>query len=309
MESAETSEFGRGTLGVSRCFAAMMIGMFGLEFWNDRILIESSKSNVAACVWLLAVASLIALSWYLLGVLMRSSKRSLSFDSDGLWRTHLGKERGLVRWGDIYSVKESSSALVLFDQAGDLLLKVDYERQAYFRIRNRIMEGMWFQPPDLPLDVCLPGAKVSGWVRFAFACAALLCLPLGLLLTSAPHSHGFVTIFLCGAVLCGLLALPRLKTILAADGITIRGRTYLYSEIRSVDASFMPGYQPSPKLTLDVVGSKRVVILTRGLTIDSLTLQRTLLWAVARGEVGLSSRRDPISSIEQIPASHSMPSM
>ncbi|GEM_PF-3891941 len=233
MESAETSEFGQGTLGVSRCFAAMIIGMLGLEFWNDRILIESSRSNVAACVWLLAVASLTALSWYLLGVLMRSSKSSLSYDSDGLWRTHLGKERGLVRWGDISSVKERSSALVLFDRAGHFLLKVDYERQAYFRIRNRIMEGMSFQPPELPLDVGLPGAKVSVWVRLAFACAALLCLTLGVFLTSAPHSPGFVTIFLCGAVLCGLLALPRLKAILAADGITIRGRRYLYSEISS----------------------------------------------------------------------------
>jgi hypothetical protein len=54
--------------------------------------------------------------------------------------------------------------------------------------------------------------------------------------------------------------------------------------MRSVDASFMSVYvgQYLARLTIDMVGGKPLVILPRGLAIDSLTLQRTLLWAMAR---------------------------
>jgi hypothetical protein len=93
-----------------------------------------------------------------------------------------------------------------------------------------------------------------------------------------------VALFLCGAVVCGLLALPHLNSIIAADGITIRGKTYRYTDMRSVDASFMrPNVgQHFPQLTIDMVEGKPLVILTKGLAIDSLTVQRTLLWAMAR---------------------------
>ncbi len=283
-ESVETSEFGQGTLVVSRCLVAALIGIFGVGLSIDGSLIDAPSSATALCVRLLMVCSLMGLSWYLLGVLMRSSKRSLSFDGEGLWRTQLGREQGLVRWHDIYGVKEGRSALALFDQAGQMMLKVEYERRSYFRIRGRIMEGMAFQPPELPVDVSLLGAKVSGLVRLAFACAALFCLGFAVLLSSSPHSHILVPLFLCGAVVCSLLAWPRLRAIIAADGLMIRGRAYLYADMRSIDASFMnvtPG-QYSPRLIIDMVGGQPLLILTRGLAIDSLSLQRTLLWARER---------------------------
>jgi hypothetical protein len=151
---------------------------------------------------------------------------------------------------------------------------------------------MAFQPPELPFDVGLPAAKVHGWVRLTFASAALVCLGLSILATSAARSHVWVPVLLCGAVLCGLFAFRRLKTSLATDGITIRGRTHSYSDIRYVEASFMSLNvgQVWPQLTLDIVGAKPMVILTRGLAIDSLTLQRTLLWAMAGGEAGRRRR-------------------
>jgi hypothetical protein len=39
-----------------------------------------------------------------------------------------------------------------------------------------------------------------------------------------------------------------------------------------------------PQLTIDMVGGKPLVILTKGVAIDSLTLQRTLLWARGGGK-------------------------
>jgi hypothetical protein len=282
-ESAETSKFGQGTLLISRCLVATLIGIFGLGFWNDHTIIDGGRSVATACVWLLVVSSLIGLSWYMLGLLMRASSRSLSFDNDGLWHTPVGKEQGLVRWNDICSVKEGSSALSLFDRDGRLALQVEYERDGYFRIRTQIMEGMSFNPPQLPFDVSAVGASVPGSVRLAFACAALICLGIGVLSTSAPRSHILVPLFFCCAVTCGLLAIPRLKVTIAADGITIRRRTYPYSAIRSIEASFlMIRSQYMPRLTLDVSADRPDMILTKGLAIDSLTLQRTMLWALAR---------------------------
>ena len=282
-DSVETSEFGRGTLVASRCVVAAIIGMFGLSFWNDRTLIDVPRSAEAAGVRFLVVSSLMGLSWYLLGVLMRSSGRNLSYDREGLWRTRDGKAQGLVRWGDICSVKERQTALSLFDRDGGLLLEVEHERDGYFRIRNQVMEQMSFQPPNLPLDVSLPSAHVSGSVRLALTCAALLCFGIGVLSIAGPQSHVLVPLFLCGAVMCGLLAWPRTKVILGVDGITIRGKTYPYLNIRSIEASFLsPYYVHTPRLMLDVGENKPVVILTNGLVIDSLTLQRTLLWVMAR---------------------------
>lgn len=280
----ETSEFGQGTLVVSRCWVAVLIGIFGFAFWKDPSIIGGTRSVQAACVWFLATSSLIGLSWYLLGVLMRSSKLTLSFDNDGLWHTHVGKEHGLVRWHNICRVKEGSSALSLFGRDGGLMLKVEYERHSYFGIRTQIMEQMSFPPPELPFDVSAPAAKVSGAVRLAFACAALLCVGIAALSTSAHRSHIWVPPLLCCAILCGLLALPRNRIAIAADGIEFRRTKYLFSDIRSVDASFMRlNYnQYFPRLTIDVGESKPVVILMKGLAIDSLTLQRTLLWAMAR---------------------------
>src|ERR1700685_1462851 len=72
-DSTETSEFGQGTLVVSRCLVAAIIGMAGLSFWSDRTLIDVPRSAEAAWVWFLVVSSLIVLSWFLLGVLMRSA--------------------------------------------------------------------------------------------------------------------------------------------------------------------------------------------------------------------------------------------
>jgi hypothetical protein len=204
-DSIETSEFGQGTLIASRCVAAVIIGMAGLSFWSDRTLIDIPRSAEAAGVWFLVVCSLMGLSWYLLGVLMRSSGRSLSYDRDGLWRTHVGKDQGLVRWSDICSIKEGRAALSLFDRDGESMLQVEYERDSYFRIRTHIMERMSFQPPTLPLNVSLPGAKVSGSVRLAFACAALLCVCVGVVLASAPGSRIWVSLLLCIAVVCCLL--------------------------------------------------------------------------------------------------------
>jgi hypothetical protein len=282
-ESVETSEFGQGTLVVSRCLVAVLIGIFGFGFWNDHSIIAGARSAEAACVWFLVVSSLIGLSWYMLGVLTRSSSRALSFDNDGLWRTQVGKEQGLVRWSNICSVKERSSALSLFDRDGRLMLEVEYERDGYFRIRTQIMERMSFHPPQLPLDVSAAGANVPGSVRLAFACAALLSAGIGVLSTAASRSYILVPLFLCCAVAAGLLAIPRLKVTIGVAGITIRRRTYPYSAIRSIEASFLTiRGQRSPRLTLDVSENKPDWILTKGLAIDSLTLQRTVLWALAR---------------------------
>lgn len=283
-ESAETSKFGQGTLAVSRGMSAALLGMFGIWLWNDHTIIVGGRSAVAGFVWVSVVASLVALSWYVLGLLMGAARRALSFDNDGLWPTQVGKEHGLVRWGEVSSVKESSSALSLFNRDGRLLIEVEYERDGYLRIRTPIMEQMEFRPPELPLDLSAAGANVSSSVRIAFLCAALLCGSLGVLWTSAPGAPLLVPLLFCCAVVFSLLAIPRVRFTVEVDGIRIGRRKYPYSDIRSIEASIFSVYgsQYAPKLTLDVRESRPIVIWPRALGVDSLTLQRTMLWALAR---------------------------
>jgi hypothetical protein len=205
-DSVETSEFGQGTLIISRCFVAMLIGIIGFTAWNDRGLPSGPRSAAAAWAWIVGVASLIVLSWYVLGLLMRSSFRSLSYDKDGLWRTRIGKSRGLVLWRDICRIKERSSALVLIDSDGRSMLEVDYERDDYFSLRTLLMERMPFSPPALPL--ILGGSKIGTVTKIAFAVAALLSLGAAIYLPPSPNSHGLVVLLLFCAVVFSLLAIP-----------------------------------------------------------------------------------------------------
>jgi hypothetical protein len=278
IKSAETSEFGQGTLFISRCWVALLIGILGLSVWNDQGFVSGPRTAEAAWVSLLAVLSLIGLSWYVLGLLMRSSTRSLSFDNDGIWRTQVGKEQGLLRWGEICAVKELSSALSLFDRDGRLVLKVEYERDDYFRVRTQIMERMAFSPPALPLVVS--ASKLPNWTRFGFGCATLLFLGISVLFSTAARAHVLVPWFLFLSVLSGLLAIPGRNITIEADGIRIGRRLFAYSTIRSIEASFLyVRTRYIRRLQIDVGASRPVSLLTNGLSIDSLTLQRVILWA------------------------------
>jgi hypothetical protein len=281
IESVETSEFGRGTLITSRCLVGILIAIIGLTAWNDHGLFNGPRPN--AWLWLLVVSSLIGLSWYVLGLAMRSSARSLSFDEDGLWRTQAGKEQGLVRWPDICRVKERSSALQLFDRDGRPMLKVEYERDGYLRIRSLIMERMSFDPPSLPFVVSAPGRSVGSLGRIAFACAALLSLTICILSSSSRNPHILVAVFLCCAVGFGIMAIPPPKIIIDAESIRAGRREYPYSSIRSVEASFLrTGMRWTPNLTLDVGMNRPAIILAKGLPIDTLTLQRCILGALSK---------------------------
>lgn len=282
-DSVETSAFGQGTLFASRCLVATLIGRFGCIFWNDRGLISSPRTREYAGLWLVTVLALMGLSWYVLGLLMRSSARSLSYDNEGLWRTQAGKEQGLVRWGDICGVKELSSALALFDSDHRLLLKVEYERDDYLRIRTQIMERMSFRPPALPLVVSASRVNVPGWARLACACASLLFVGMAVLSSSTANAYTSVIALLCFAVLSGLMAIPRVKIVIGADAVRVGFREYSYSSIRSIEASFMRFRATlTPRLKLDINASRPAYIFTKNLPIDTLTLQRTLLWALSQ---------------------------
>jgi hypothetical protein len=161
---------------------------------------------------------------------------------------------------------------------------VEYERDGYLTMRTCIMNHMAFPPPELPLDVSEAGANVPISLRIAFACATPACVGAGVLSTSAAEAQILVPVFFCAAVVCGILAVPRLKLIIGVDGITVMRRKYPYSRIGSIEASLFTAVvgKYTPRLTLDVGESRPLVIMTKGLAIDSLTLQHAIVWALAR---------------------------
>jgi hypothetical protein len=270
----------------SRLLVVAVLAAVAVAAWNDPLAFNGPRSSGAAVVWLLVTASLIGLSWFVLGWLMQSAARSISFDEDGLWHTAIGKAQGLVRWRDICGVQEHSSALALMDRNEQLLLKVEYERENYARIRHLIMERMSFSPPTLPLLVS--ASRIGKSSRIAFACVALLSLGMGVRAAAVSSRPALVALSLFIAVIFALLAIPRPRITLDEQGIRIGRRAYPFSSIRSVEGSLITiRSRYIPKLTLDVGAPRPAIIVTRGLPIDTLTLERTILWALSKARQGL----------------------
>lgn len=92
--------------------------------------------------------------------------RSITFDSDGLWLSHLGKERGLVRWSAISRIKENSfnNWLSLHGSNGALLLRVEYDRKEFGQIRSLLLA---FSLRYVVIPLFLLGIPLFSWLAFA----------------------------------------------------------------------------------------------------------------------------------------------
>jgi hypothetical protein len=279
IDRRETSELNPGLLAAARWLLAIFVGFFALLSWKLYQVVVGGHDDVPVWVLLLPMLVVGSLGWYLLRYLQKAPARSVSFDVDGLWRTQLGKDQGLVRWEDIAGIKEDSfwCVLSLFAKDGRLLLKVEYERDSFSRIRTEIMERMSFRPPILPAVLT---QKLSA--RLGFACAALFFAVISKLVFTTPGLRFFGVALLCFAILFGFMVLRPLKIVIGHDQIKIGFRTYPYSVIRSVEALYwnIRG-QMFARVKLILTTAKPVFISTNSLNTDSLTLQRTILWALA----------------------------
>jgi hypothetical protein len=219
--------------------------------------------------------------------------RSMTFDSDGLWLTHVGKERGLVSWSSIRRIKEASfnNRLSLLGSNGKVLFVVEYERSAFHQLRALMLEKMAFQAPRLPVTY-----RVGLGPRIFMACMA--CTFAGgaaLFLLFEPTKRGLTAVlplhvigryvlaplFLVWAALFLWIALARNETVVGREEVMVGSRRYPYADIKSVGMKFF-NYRgvmsPRVEIAFTTATRRPVSLVPRGS--DSLTFQRTLLWAL-----------------------------
>jgi hypothetical protein len=223
-------------------------------------------------------------------LLWRNRKRhAIGFDTDGLWLLHLGKQRGLVPWDKIASIRENGlwCRMSLRGRGGEKLIDVEYQRAHFQLLRNLIMDRMSFRPPTLPS--VFPSAVAT---RVLVAAMAVMCGGFGLLFIMNPtHESGpiftvsqFVSgpFLVVGALIMAASAIRPAKGLIERDCVRLGRRRYPYSDIESVSMSFwgMRG-QMYPRVSMNLRGHEgKPVLLPHGG--DSLTFQRTLQWALDR---------------------------
>jgi hypothetical protein len=241
----------------------------------------------------LAGVLLEALACAFLGVpllMWRNRKRhAIGFDGDGLWLLHIGKQRGLVPWDRIASIRESGvwCRMSLRGRGGEKLVDVEYQRTRLQELRRLVMERMSFRHPVLPAAF-----RTGIMPRVLFSALAVVggVSGYGFMFIAPKNESGpIITIgefvlgpfFMLFTALMFAMAVAGSKSVIERDRLRVGGRTYPYSEIDSVSMSFwqLRG-QRYPWVWITLRNGKREFAGPRGT--DSLTFQRTLQWALDR---------------------------
>lgn len=242
-------------------------------------------------LFLLPMALLGWICWYLGRIWKNLPLRSISFDAEGLWLTHVGKERGFFRWADIYRIKEDSFScqLSLFTKRGGSGFKVEYKRDKFQEIQTLIMEGMQFQPPSLPavFEQSLGGRVVLLGMMVVFTAFGYFIFN-----TDVPFFGAFL---MCLGILMGALVLLRPLRVVVEDArIRGRRREVAFSEIRSVSIVYWDARgQMFSRVKVELFTPYAEPLLLKGLNVDSMTLQRTVLWAMDRWRLNGSAGKLP----------------
>ena len=85
---------------------------------------------------------------FLAGLAANSLKKipraDITADDDGLWHTHDGKTRGLLRWTDIGRIRERAGqqCLEIYDRTGRRRIRVEYQVTQFEILRQMICEKM-----------------------------------------------------------------------------------------------------------------------------------------------------------------------
>jgi len=96
---------------------------------------------------------------YFLLIACNSSTQAVSLDDEGIWLTRRGREKGLIRWGNVHETKERHARhrLDLLDDRGRTLLRLrgylhDFDRLSKL-VQLKLQQGgaasSFDRPPEL----------------------------------------------------------------------------------------------------------------------------------------------------------------
>lgn len=98
--------------------------------------------NIGRLVFdLLLALFFVGFSYFSSRAVKQLENAAVSIDDDGVWLDRLGKTEGLVRWGEISSIKEQQyfQRLVLLGNVGELLIKLEYQLEQFDDLRQVVL--------------------------------------------------------------------------------------------------------------------------------------------------------------------------
>ena len=110
-----------------------------LPFFPDQDADSMRESIIVSSMVVMVFAPLVI--W--VGVVLKNiSRATLVLDDDGIWYKHIGKETGLVIWGQIVEMKERSlrQRFDLIDSNSESLLRVEYQLDDFEHLRYLLSE-------------------------------------------------------------------------------------------------------------------------------------------------------------------------
>lgn len=273
-------------ISVGVCFAFTLLGI-ALPFLPDDASPNGCCQPASPIrIYIVSVVCTLffsALALYSIRTLKALPLRSVAADDDGLWLAHLSKDKGLVRWQNIATVRERPilQRLDLLSESGGVLLKLEYQLTQFSQLRSLVMEKTSGQVgiPSLPITAAKP---LIYHLFYAFGLVGFGALGWQV----GPESPWLGYVGMSGLVV--VIAYEYLTTIskvtidrehLFIAYPTIQ-RSYLWADIDSVRISdvFDQNGGMHPQLNVTAKGCEKPFQL-RGLGMDAVALHRLVMAA------------------------------
>ena len=123
--------------------------------WNAYALPRWSVAIVVAMLWALVEKKY-----------MEWRDWSVSVDEQGIWPTHLGKEKALVKWSSVAGLQmnDFKGSMDLFDGDGKRLIRLSYELRSFADLREYVNREFISRLQDRDLPISSRRSPVAGVV-------------------------------------------------------------------------------------------------------------------------------------------------
>lgn len=215
-------------------FAAFVLFFAALPFLPD----QGPHRNAIAtsALSLVGMALFGILGWYSYRSLRQLPMAAVSVDNDGLWPAHIPKDRALVRWDRVHSVREHPfmQRLDLLDMGGNVLVKLEYQLSEFGKLRVLIADKL-----PRSQDTAAPSVFRKKPAYHLINICALLCfLMLGLYVgkTRLLIGYGGALLIVLGGLREYLTTVTRIAfdREFVAIGYPVRTRTFRREEIGEI---------------------------------------------------------------------------
>jgi hypothetical protein len=108
-----------------------------------------------------------SLSIWTLKTLRHLPLSNISVDTDGLWYSHLPKDKGLVPWDSISKIQEKATMqrLDLLDSNGEQLMRVEYQLSNFKHLRSLLSQMVLMKKQSISIPASFSTSKLTHYLN------------------------------------------------------------------------------------------------------------------------------------------------